>query len=80
MKESLDELCIVWHIYTFYRPNQDLDVMYDYVVQVLSGRNQIKIHIAAINVDNDVQVRHLISVTLMVFVIINTPGVLKRYY
>ncbi len=40
------------------RPDQDLDLLYDYIVQILSGRNQdIKIHIVAINASEDVQVR-----------------------
>ena len=37
------------------RPDQQLDIVYDYAVQLLSGQDQFKLHVAAINAEKDVQ-------------------------
>ena len=55
-------ILLIWldfysHMYYYnYRPDQDLDLLYDYAVQMFKGQYALKIHVAAVNVDKDVQV------------------------
>lgn len=71
---------VINDFYVYYRPDQDLEILYDYVLQLLSGQIKIKIHVTAVNVDEDVQVRIIIILSCFEYQIILCCMLLFLYY